>query len=441
MVHNCGKEVIHLLNNNSVSSNIPSRSAWVSSVLPFNIALGPIGTLVQLLILNFNGTVVEVGLALTLFNAVSIPSALFWGFVTDRFQQRRPLILASFVVTPLLLVLFLFANNGYWVSFLYALFSFATMASTTPLNLLVMETEDKPKWASAFARFSMITSVGQTIGLLLGILWSSYFPLELVVIPLAISSLVSAGLAAILIKEPPVVFERQVLVMHKHSFFTRIRTSPYLFLKIPTVHDFKRIFRNLRFELLRNTALLYLAIFGFFLSAGLFNTSLVPALDANGLSSLLIFSVIMLGMIVQIISFRYVGPYTERKSPVKSATAGLLLRALSYGVLGVLAYFLTGFWFLIPMLLFYPLASGVAYSIFYTASNIMVFNSLNSKRNGSHLGVFSALAGAATLVGSFSSGFISFYWGFYASFIISGAFLIVSAWVLSLTESGHAFPV
>jgi MFS family permease len=293
--------------NPQLYSSTNARSAWLSSVLPFNIVLGPIGTLVQLLILNLNGTVLEVGLALTLFNAVSIPSALFWGYVTDRFQRRRPLILASFVATPVLLILFLFANNGYWFSFLYALFSFASAASTTPLNLLVMETEQKPKWASAFAKFSMIASIGQTIGLILGIIWSFYFPLVLLVILLAVSSLVSAGLATILIKEPKVAFERQVLAMHKSSFFHRLRNSPYLFLRIPTSADFKRIFRNLRHDLLRNTALLYLAIFGFFLSAGLFNTSLVPALDANGLSSLFIFLVILLGLIVQIVSFRFAG--------------------------------------------------------------------------------------------------------------------------------------
>jgi len=411
------------------------KSKWVISVLPFNIALGPIGTLVQLLILNFNGTVLEVGLALTLFNAVSIPAALFWGFITDRFQQRRPLILASFVVTPILLILFLFANNGYWVSFLYALISFATTASTTPLNLLVMETEQKPKWASAFALFSIFVSFGQTIGLILGMIWSVYFPLVLLVIPLTLSSLVAAGLALILIKEPPIPFERQILVMHKSSFFTRIRHSPYLFLKLPTFTDFNRVFRNLRHILLRNTALLYLSIFGFFLSAGLFNTSLVPILDSNGFSGLLIFTVILLGMIVQIVFFRFAGRYIEKKSTIKSAIAGLLLRGTAYVLLGVFAYFLTGFWFLLPILIFYPLASGVAYSIYYTATNIMVFNSLSPRRNGSHLGVFSALSGVATLVGSFTSGFLSFYGGFSITFIISGVCLVVSAWVLSLIVS------
>jgi MFS family permease len=412
-------------------------SSWVGSVLPFNIALGPVSTLIQLLILNFNGTVVEVGLAVALFNAVSIPSALFWGLVTDRFHRRRPLILISFVVTSLILVCFLFARTGYWVSFLYALFSFATTASTTPLNLLVMETEQKHKWASAFAKFSMVSSAGQTLGLLLGIVWAFYVPLEYLVVPLAISSLISAGLAAFLIKEPEIVFERRVLVMNKKTLFYRLRHSPYIFLKVPSRNDFKRILKSLQNELTRHTPMLYFAIFSFFLSAGIFNTSLVPALDANGISGLLIFSVITLGMIVQIVSFRFAGPYTERKSPVKSAIGGLLLRAVAYSMLGVFAYFLTGRWFLLPVLIFYPLASGVAYSIYYTASNTMVFNTLSPRHNGSVLGVYSALVGVATMAGSFMSGFLSFYFGFYVTFLISGAALGFAAWLLSMMSSSQ----
>ena len=61
------------------------------------------GILVQLLIMNFNGTVLDVGLAVTLFSAVSVPSTLFWGFVTDRFHRRRPLIMVSFVATAFIL--------------------------------------------------------------------------------------------------------------------------------------------------------------------------------------------------------------------------------------------------------------------------------------------------------------------------------------------------
>ncbi|MCW4025726.1 MAG: MFS transporter [Candidatus Bathyarchaeota archaeon] len=411
------------------------RPMWVSAVLPFNIALGPVSTLVQLLILNLNGTVVEVGLAITLFNAVSIPAALFWGFVVDRFHRRKLLVMCSFLVTPLLLLLFLFASTTYWVSVLYALFSIAIMASTTPLNLLVMETEKKPKWASAFAAFSMMSSIGQTLGLLLGMIWSFCIPIEYLVIPLAVSSLVSTGLSAVLIKEPPMVFERQMMVMDKHSFFHRLHHLPYLFLKIPSAHDFKRIFRKMPRGLLRYTNLLYLAIFGFFLSSGIFNTALVPALKINGVSSLLVFSVMMGGMIVQIISFRYAGAYTEHKSPVKSAIVGMGLRAVALGLTGVFVYFLAGAWLVIPALVMYALAAGVAYAIYYTASNTMIFNSLSPRRNGSALGVYSALAGAATMLGSFASGFLSFYLGFHVTFIVSAAVLVVSALLLYLTEN------
>lgn len=412
-----------------------SGSGWMGSILPFNIALGPVGTLVQLLILNFNGSVLEASLAITLFNAVSVPSALFWGLLTDRFHRRRILITFSFFVTALILLMFLFARITYWVSFLYALFSFATTASTTPLNLLVMETERKSKWASAFAKFSMFSSIGQTIGLLLGMMWSHYFSLEYLVIPLAILSLVSAALASFLIKEPAMVFERKALVMTKQSFFHRLLYSPYLFLKIPNVRDFKSVFKSLKHELTRHTPLLYLAIFIFFLSAGIFNTSLVPALEANNISNILIFSVIILGMIVQIISFRFAGPYIDRRSPTKTAIGGIALRAIGYGILGVFAYLFTGLWFLIPVLIFYPLSSGIAYSIYYTSSNTMVFKTLSPRRHGSTLGVFSALVGIATMLGSFVSGFSSFYLGFYATFLFAAVFLACSAWLMSLIQS------
>jgi hypothetical protein len=45
------------------------------------------------------------------------------------------------------------------------------------------------------------------------------------------------------------------------------------------------------------------------------------------------------------------------------------------------------------------------------------------------------LAGAATMLGSFSSGFLSFYGGFFLTFVISAACLAVSAWLLSLINS------
>ena len=409
-------------------------ASWVNAILPFSIALGPVGTLIQLLILNLHGTVIDVALAITLFNAVGVPAAVVWGFVTDRFHRRKPIIVASYLVTTAILVSFLFANTGYAVSLLYAAFSFTTSAATTPLNLLIMETERKQKWATAFAKFSMVMSIGQTVGLLLSVGWGFFLSLNYLVVPLAILTVISSALSVMMIKEPSVVFERQVITLNKPSFFHRILAVPIFFLRVPRLNDFKRVFRGIRYELTRQVPILYFSIFMFYLASGIFNTSIVPSLQANNVSSFLIFLVTTVAMVVQIISFKYAGPYTERKSPVKAAVGGLVLRSLGYGFLGVSLYIISGVWFLAPVLIFYPLAAGIAYSVYYTASNTMVFNTLRGGRQGYSLGVYSALVGVATLLGSLVSGFSSFFLGFSTTFIIAAICLGFSAWLASLLE-------
>ena len=410
------------------------RGSWVDAVLPFNVAMGPVGTLIQLLILSLHGTVIDVGLAVTLANAVSVPSAIVWGFVTDRFHRRKMIIVVSYLVTAGVLVSFILATTGYVVSLLYGLFSFVSSASTTPLNLLIMETERKQRWATAFARFSMITSIGNTVGLMLSVGWGFFFSLNYLVLLLAILTLVSAVLAVLMIQEPSVIFERHVIVMNKPSFFQRLRVVPFFFLRLPRLSDFRRVFRNLRYELTRQMPILYFSIFMFYFSSGLFNTSIVASLQANSLSSFLIFFVITVMMLAQIVAFKYSGPYTEKRSLVKTSVQGLVLRSACYGVLGVSLYIISGIRFLIPVLIFYPLGAGVAFALYYTASNTMVFNTLSGARQGQSLGVYSALVGIASLVGSAVSGFTSFFLGYSTTFILAAAFMGLSAWLASLLE-------
>jgi MFS family permease len=429
---------------NSLAQNSPAfsakanRVAWINSVLPISIALGPVSTIIQLFILNMHGTVIEVGLAVTLYNTVSIPAAMFWGFATDRAHRRRPIIIISYLATAGVFGLFFVARTFYSISLLYAVFSFATTASTTPLNLLIMETERKQKWASAFARLSMISSIGNTLGLVLCLAWSLVFPLTYIVLALTILSLISAGLSVLMISEPKVIFERNTIALTKPSFFHRLQVIPYLFLRIPRSDDFRRVFAALKCELTRYVPLLYLSIFTFYVGTGIFNTSIVPSLHANHASNLLIFLATTVTMVVQVVSFRFAGPYTEKRSPIKASVASLILRSTCYGLLGVSTYLVVGIWFLAPVLIFYPLASGLAYSIYFTASNTMVFNALGQTNQGSSLGVYSALVAIATMVGSLVSGFSSFYLGFFTTFITAAACLAVSAWLIS--TSPHTQP-
>lgn len=372
------------------------------------------------------------GLAVTLFNAVSIPASIFWGYATDRFHRRKVIIILSYVATAGTLLLFLLAESVYLVTLLYALFSFVTTAVTTPLNLLVMETSPKPKWSSAFAWFSMLSSIGQTAGLILSTAWSSFILLTYLVIPLAILSIASAAMSVVMIKEPAVVFERQIMVHNKHSFFGRLQSIPVLFLHLPKLSDFKRFFRTLKYDLTRSVPVLYFSIFMFYVASGLFNTSLIPSFTANKVPSLYIFAVVTIVNVIQILSFEYAGPYTEKNTLLEASITSLGFRCTCYGLLGVAFYFISGVWYVIPALIFYSIAAGFAYSIYYTASNTMVFNSLGGNSNGSSLGIYSALVGIATMVGSFVSGFTSFYLSYGITFLLASACLAFAIWLLSL---------
>jgi MFS family permease len=262
--------------------------------------------------------------------------------------------------------------------------------------------------------------------------------LNYLVLLLAILTVASAVLAVLMIQEPSVIFERRIIVLNKPSFFQRLQAVPFFFLRVPRLSDFRRVFRNLRYELTRQMPILYFSIFMFYFASGLFNTSIVASLQANSLSSFLIFLVMTIMMLAQIVAFKYSGPYTEKSSLVKTSVEGLVLRAACYGVLGVSLYLISGVWFLIPVLIFYPMGAGVAFSLYYTASNTMVFNTLTGARQGYSLGVYSALVGIATLVGSAVSGFTSFFLGFSTTFILAAAFMGSSAWLTSLLEHSRS---
>jgi MFS family permease len=412
-----------------------TRADWVYSTLPINIALGPVGTFVQLYILELHGTVIDIGLATTLFNAVSIPAAIIWGYATDRLTRRKPIIVLSYLAVAATLILFVSVRTVYGVDILYSVFSLLSSAAATPLNLLIMETQPKSRWTATFARLSMMSSIGVTVGLLLGVAWGDFLPFNLLVVPLTALSVLSAAMSVVMIKEPSLAFERNMILMVSRSFFQRLLALPMLFLKVPTAVDFRRLFKGSKFYLTREPALLYASIAAFYFASGIFNTSLVPSLYRAQVTKSEVFLVSVVAMTLQTASFSYYGQRLNQQNLKENAFGGLVLRSVGYGAIGVSAFFLTGLPYLAYSMVFYTLAAGLAYAVYYAASNVMVFNMLGRSGQGSSLGVYSALVGFASMLGSFVSGFISFYTGFYLTFLVAAGFMAAAAALTYLLSS------
>jgi len=406
------------------------RASWFYSALPFNVASGPLSTFVQLALLHYYGSstgTVYIGLITTIYNGITIPAAMIWGFATDRMHRRKPIIASSFILVGIDLAALFFTRSALGIGVVYSVFGLFASASATPYNLLIMETQPKNSWASAFAKFSMIGTIGNVFGLLLSLVWVAFLPFQWLVIPLSALCMTSAGLAVWLLQEPSFVFERQMIVMQKPSLSQRLLAVPLMFLHVPHVYDFKRVFNGLQHELTSQVPILYLSIVAFNIAGGIFNTSLTASMSRNGLTQSEIYAVYLVAMVVQVVSFRYAAPYIAKRTLVKTSVGGLVLRSTCYAAMGVSVYLVVGIWYIVPSIIFYPLAAGIAYAIYYTASSTMVFNSLGSKSHGSSLGVYSALVGIATMVGSLISGFTSVYLGYDVTFMLAATFLAAAA--------------
>jgi MFS family permease len=418
-----------------------SSSRWVYSVLPESLASGALGTLVQLYLIQLNGHylgTIYATLAVALSTGASIPASIFWGYVTDRIHLRRAVIVSSYAVVSLNLFAFYFIRSTAGTVSLFSAFAFVSAATATPLNLLIMESEEKSRWADAFSRLSMMSSLGNVAGLVLSVLWAPVLPLDLLFLPFGVFSLISAIMAFVTIREPPFVFEGETLIGRASAFFARLLSLPLMFLYLPKLSDFKRIFRGLRSSLTSYVPLFYLSTICFYVSSGVFNTSFVPALSAFSLAPGEIFAVILSGMIIQTLTFRYAGKYIARQSLISSSVQGLLLRGGCYLVVGVLSFLIGGPAMLIPALVLYPLAAGVAFAVYYTSSNTMMFNTITGRNAGSTIGVYSAVVGFASFAGSLASGFISVYFGFFDTFILAGLILFLAGVLVSrMRPAGH----
>ncbi len=401
------------------SKTSPRRVRWIYSTFPIALASGPLGTLVQLYLIDING--IDLGtiygsLAAAIFNGVSIPAALFWGFAIDRIHTRRWMITLSYALMGLVLISFFFDTTTGGTIARYSAFSFVSVASASPLNLLIMETETKSRWAPTFARLSMVSSVGNVAGLVISTLWSDLLPahLTLLFIPLGVFGLASAGLAVSL-----------------PSLFSRLLANPVFFIGLPRLSDFRRAFRGLRSSLTSYIPLFYISTILFYFSSGLFNTSFVPSMQSVGISGQGVFGVILAGMVIQTLTFQGAGKFIGSRPLVATSIQGLLVRGLSYVALGGSILFVAGPLFIGPALIFYPLASGIAFALYYTSSNTMMFNTVQGRNPGAALGVYSAVVGIAAMAGSFISGFISVYIGFYTTFVLAGILLFAAVGVVA----------
>ncbi|MDE1768680.1 MAG: hypothetical protein KGH62_04915, partial [Candidatus Micrarchaeota archaeon] len=323
---------------------------------------------------------------------------------------------------------------------LYGALSFVTSASATPLNLLVMETSTQNKWTNKFSNLQMMASGGITIGLVIASLITGISTLENLILILSAFSFISFILALRLIKEPKrPIPKREPFTNGINSFISRLVTVPSLMIRIPHTGNIKNIFRFKGIKGTERNFLItfYLITFVFYLGTSIFSTAYPVSLRMYGLSQSYIFFVILMGMIVQTLVFHYYNYFAKGSSRRFIAYGSLLLRGASYLMIGTMFLPVFGVIFNLGNLLFYCLASGVAYAIYYTISYAIFFDTITGKTRGSTVGIYGSLAGVGTFGGALLSGALVVTHGYMITFAIAGLLMILCAFLFRVLPRLH----
>lgn len=280
----------------------------------------------------------------------------------------------------------------------------------------------------------MLSSIGNLVGLLL----STFLVLVIRITEMyAILALFSgsAFVLALLFTPKSMMLERTSMLHSIESFAVRLKMLPLIFLHKPRLSLFKMFsLSRLTKKPINYVPLLYIAITIFYVSSGLFNTLYPASLYNEGIDKSLVLGIITVGMLFQILTFHFVGHYLEDRDEREASFRSLLLRGTGYIVMGI--SLLTPLTAIILGFIFYPLSAGVAFSLFYAASNTLIFKVVGGRRQGTTLGVYSTLVGVALFSGSLISGFLSKAVGYTGDFIVAGALLYLSGSIFRYLEEG-----
>lgn len=403
----------------------------MTALLPFNLAMGPISTLVTLEIVELRGGSVSVSYAMSAGTAASIVASLIWGLALDRYD-RRAVLLAGLGGTALFMLLISLAASIPEVVAYYSAASLFSTAVGMTVSVLIMDTYEKRSWSVAYSRYNYVSSIGYLTGDLVAAASTPVLGIRMVTILMTAATAASLAWAWASVPRSPIRFERESLLHMLEAFLLRLRLVPTIFLRPPTRSTFKPL-RLLKLG--RSPAaympLLYLGLTLFYISSGMFNTLYPYGLKVLGLSSSEVFIVISAGMAAQIAGFWLAPRLISRWGGHARASVGALAaRGSSYAVIGLA----TALWdtresLLLTGLTFYPLAAGIAFATFFTASNVMVFEVLRGTREGRGLGLYSSLTGASYFAGSLASGYLARYIGIGWTYVSAGGLLAGSAYI------------
>jgi MFS family permease len=168
------------------------------------------------------GPLLALGVMTSIAIFCSIPASFLWGYLCDATRHYKIFILLAFasIATILFLMTLPFAQNLIVFVGLYVAMQMLHVAHESPKNVLVTEHYSRNDWERTFGFYEGITEIGTIVGLAMGIfLFASSLSFSAVSIYTFYIcsglSVVALILAALLIADPLMIFERRLVSIER----------------------------------------------------------------------------------------------------------------------------------------------------------------------------------------------------------------------------------
>ena len=397
--------------------HVPRMPRWFYSFVPFKVATGGSSALVSLYLLELGGNASTVGLTFALASLSSMLGALFWGRLSDRTLRRKPFILLGFASVPVFLTLMAFVRTPVQLMAVNTAYAFFLASTLTVPIALVLRSVRKHSWEQGIGKFNEVSGWGWVFGLVLGFGLSKFLTIPQLFLAFAFLSLPSVFMGRSMIREAPVYINRRSIAAFGNYVIEKARYFPSFIL-------------HTNFSLPAGLRRFYLALFMFWISAGLYFPQMPVLLTGAGYGREVVYLALISNSTVAALNYCRVGR-DMAKNREGTLRKGLSLRAAAFltAAIGTVV-----FPALLPLTVLSYLLAGYSWTFIGLSSTAIVGERAGEREKGSAMGTYNVVSSAGYITGNLLGGAVVSSAGFTAAFGM-GLLLICGSIALMRNEN------
>jgi MFS family permease len=419
---------------------------WLLAWALGSVALGATSLLIPLYFVTIGGSTLLLGVLAGTAAAAGAPGALLFGRLADGGGSRRALVLVALGLAAAAIAAVSATRSVAVVIAGNAVLWFAAGAAAPVLTLLVTVGSPERDWPGRFAALNRYQGWGWAGGLVLGLAWTGLLsdPFGVVVAQQTLLwvctgvTALAAVLAARWLPAAPGEDAGQPRPSRIARALAKSRRVPVRSATFPigpgrlywltrSLHP-----RQLASRLTPSLALYFAAVVAVFTGFGVFWGPLPSYLAGTlGYSSGVVFALYLLSSLGSALCYGLAGRLAERYGAVGLQTGSLLARAVLHPAVALVGFAVPGvaLGLLTNGVVF--VAIGVAWAVVAITAAAIVTQLAPPAIRGEALGLYTALSGLATGVGSVLGGWLGGY-GFTLTFAVAGGFVLVGTVLVAL---------